>query len=73
MRLPTSLRARRLRGARCAKGWRGVSKASVDFGQVDELMGGSIDTFLADISRQCEQIHGAIFSAYITYGAETVL
>ncbi|HEY4125730.1 MAG TPA: alpha-E domain-containing protein [Rhizomicrobium sp.] len=51
----------------------GRLKASVDFGQVDDLMGGSIDTFLVDISHQCEQIHGAIFSAYITYGAETVL
>lgn len=51
----------------------GRLKASVDFGQVDELMGGSTDRFLTDISDQCEQIHGAIFSAYITYGAETVL
>ena len=51
----------------------GRLKASVDFGQIDELIGGSIDTFLVNITRQCEQIHDAVYAAYIAYGAETVL
>ena len=51
----------------------GRLKASVDFGQIDELIGGTIDTFLANIATQCEQIHDAVYDAYIAYDAETVL
>lgn len=51
----------------------GRLKASVDFGQIDELMAGGIAAFLADITRQCEKIHEALYASFITYGAETVL
>jgi uncharacterized alpha-E superfamily protein len=51
----------------------GRLKAAVDFGQIDELIGGSIDTFLVEITRQCEQIHEAVYTASIADGAETVL
>jgi uncharacterized alpha-E superfamily protein len=51
----------------------GRLKASVDFGRIDELMRGDIDEFLASVNRQCEQIHDAVYEAYIAYGAETVL
>jgi uncharacterized alpha-E superfamily protein len=51
----------------------GRLKASADFTQIEELMSGSIDRFLGDIARQCEQIHDAVYAAYIAYGAETVL
>ncbi len=51
----------------------GRLKSTVDFGQVDELMSGGVAAFLADITKQCEQIHKALYSSYITYGAETVL
>jgi len=52
----------------------GRLKASVDFGQIDELMqGGQIASFLADITRQCEQIHTAVYAAYIAHGAEATL
>ena len=51
----------------------GRLKAAVDFGQVDELMSGGVAAFIADITKQCEQIHKTLYSAYITYGAETVL
>jgi uncharacterized alpha-E superfamily protein len=51
----------------------GRLKATVDFGQIDELMGGGIVPFLADVTRQCEQIHESVHLAYISYGAETVL
>ena len=51
----------------------GKLKAAVDFGQIDDLAGASIDRFLADISKQCEQIHDAVYAAYIVYDAEAVL
>jgi uncharacterized alpha-E superfamily protein len=51
----------------------GRMKAAVDFGQVDELMSGGVAAFIADITRQCEQIHKQLYASYITYGAETVL
>lgn len=51
----------------------GRLKAAVDFGQIDELIGGTIDAFLANITGQCEQIHDAVQTAYIAYDAETVL
>ena len=51
----------------------GRLKASFDFGQIDELMGGSLDVFLANITAQCEQIHNAVYAAYIGYDAETAL
>jgi uncharacterized alpha-E superfamily protein len=51
----------------------GRLKAAVDFGQIADLPGGALDIFLSGISRQCEQIHDAVYSAYIAYDAETVL
>lgn len=51
----------------------GRLKAAVDYGQIDDLTGGSIDTFLAGISRQCEEVHNAVYSAYVGYDAEAVL
>ena len=43
----------------------GRLKASVDFGQIDELMSGGIAAFLADITRQCEKIHEALMHPYM--------
>jgi uncharacterized alpha-E superfamily protein len=51
----------------------GRLKATVDFGQIEELMSGAIMPFLADITHQCEQIHESVHLSYISYGAETVL
>jgi uncharacterized alpha-E superfamily protein len=51
----------------------GKLKASVDFTQIEELLSGSLSAFLADLTRQCEEIHEAVYASYITYGAETVL
>ena len=59
--------------ARVAPGAPPARRAAVDFGQVDELMSGGVAAFIADITKQCEQIHKALYSSYITYGAETVL
>lgn len=51
----------------------GRLKALTDFGQIDEVIGGSIDNFLLEITRHCEQIHDAVYAAYIAYGAEAAL
>ena len=52
----------------------GRLKASVDFGQIDELMAsGQLAGFLADIAAQCEQIHDAVRTSYVTYGAEAMV
>jgi uncharacterized alpha-E superfamily protein len=52
----------------------GRLKASVEFGQIGELMrAGKLAPFLADISQQCEDIHAAVYASYIAYGAETMV
>jgi uncharacterized alpha-E superfamily protein len=51
----------------------GKLKASMDFGHIGELIGGSIEGFLADISVQCERIHSAVYAAYIAYDAEATV
>ncbi len=51
----------------------GRLKAAVDFGQIEDLSTSAIDDFLVDIVRQCEQIHEAVYNAYIGYDAEAVL
>src|SRR5215472_5268944 len=48
----------------------GRLKANVDFSQIEELIGGSLDQFLASITSQCEQIHEAVYASYIAYDAE---
>ena len=80
-----AVRRRKLDAESGEKAWKGPArraaverlagrlKAAVDFGQVDELMSGGVAAFIADITKQCEQIHKALYSSYITYGAETVL
>jgi uncharacterized alpha-E superfamily protein len=59
------------RRARCER-LAGKLKAAIDFGQVEELMGASLAPFLAEVMRQCEQIHGEVYAAYIAYGADAV-
>ena len=52
----------------------GSLRASVDFGQIEELLGGNrLGEFLAGITRQSEDIHHAVYAAYISYGAEAVV
>lgn len=51
----------------------GRLKAAVEFGQISELIrSGGLAAFLGDIAGQCEDIHDAVYSSYISYGAEAV-
>jgi uncharacterized alpha-E superfamily protein len=48
-------------------------QASLDYGQVDEIMAENIHAYLSNIRRQCAQIHAAIQQTYISYPIETAL
>ena len=52
----------------------GRLRASVDYGQIEELRDGNrLAGFLAGITQQSEEIHDAVYAAYISYGAEAVV
>jgi uncharacterized alpha-E superfamily protein len=50
----------------------GRLRASLDYGQVDEIMD-DLHPYLEQIQRQCVQIHTAINSVYVSYPADTAL
>jgi uncharacterized alpha-E superfamily protein len=47
--------------------------ASLDYGQVDEILSDDPHAYLASIVRQCAQIHSALYQTYITYQVESAL
>jgi uncharacterized alpha-E superfamily protein len=47
--------------------------ASLDYGQVDEILSDNPHAYLASIVRQCSQIHSALYQTYITYQVESAL
>jgi uncharacterized alpha-E superfamily protein len=51
----------------------GRLRASLDYGQVDEILGDDPRGYLTGISRQCAQIHGALYQAYIAYQIDAAL
>ena len=61
---PTGGRAERLSGR---------LRASLDYGQVDEILSDDPHAYLAGVSRQCAQIHSAVYQSYISYAIETAL
>lgn len=48
----------------------GRLQARLRYGQIDEIINDSLHAYLADIMRQCDQIHTAIYQAYIEYAIE---
>lgn len=66
---PGAASGRRLQAERLA----GRLKASLDYGQVDELMAGDIDGFLRSVQATCKQIHQAVFDAFIGYSVDELL
>ena len=60
------------RRAACAR-MAGRLKAFVDFSSMDEVAAGGIAPFLASVLKQCEQIHGAVYESYISYGIEDLV
>ncbi len=47
--------------------------ATLDYGQIDELTDNRLYTYLDDIQAQCDQIHGAIYHAYVSYPIEELV
>jgi len=61
--------AKRMQAERLA----GRLKASLDYGQIDELMAGDIDGFLRGIQTSCKQIHQAVYDAFVGYAVDELL
>ena len=51
----------------------GRLRATLGFGQIDEIMAGGLDTYLDGIRRQCGQVHGSMYQTYISYPIEAAL
>lgn len=51
----------------------GRLQASLNFSQMDEIMASGLSPALADIQRQCTQIHHILHQVYIDYPIETAL
>jgi len=51
----------------------GRLRASLDYGQVDEILNDDPHAYLTGVSRQCAQIHAAVYQSYISYSIETAL
>jgi uncharacterized alpha-E superfamily protein len=51
----------------------GRLRATLDFAQIDEIMGGGLEGYLGEIRRQCGQVHGALYQTYISYPIEAAL
>lgn len=47
--------------------------ASLDYAQVDEILGDNPHAYLTGIIRQCSQINAALYQKYITYQIESAL
>jgi uncharacterized alpha-E superfamily protein len=48
----------------------GRLQASLQFTYIDEIIGGGVQEYLADVERQCEGLSSAIYHAYISYPVE---
>ncbi|MCA0352521.1 MAG: alpha-E domain-containing protein [Chloroflexi bacterium] len=51
----------------------GRLQASLDYGQVDEIMADGLSGYLATIQQQCQQIHTNVYQTFISYPVETAL
>jgi uncharacterized alpha-E superfamily protein len=47
--------------------------ASLDYGQLDEILRDGSHNYLTGIGVQCQQIHGALYQTYLSYPIETAL
>ncbi len=51
----------------------GRLRATLGFGQIDEIMSGGLHAYLDTVLRQCAQVHSALHQTYITYPIEAAL
>ena len=51
----------------------GRLRASLDYGQVDEILSDDPHAYLTNVSRQCAQIHSSVYQSYVSYSIDTAL
>ena len=51
----------------------GRLRASLDYGQVDEILSDDPHAYLTSVSRQCAQIHSWVYQSYVSYSIDTAL
>jgi uncharacterized alpha-E superfamily protein len=51
----------------------GKMRATLGFGQIDEILAGGLNAYLDTVRRQCAQVHGALYQTYVTYPIEAAL
>ncbi len=51
----------------------GRLQASLNFSQMDEILADGLSSYLADVQRQCIQIHHVLHQVYIDYPIETAI
>jgi uncharacterized alpha-E superfamily protein len=51
----------------------GRLRATLGFGQIDEIMTGGLEAYLHEILRQCGQVNSALYQTYISYPIEAAL
>jgi uncharacterized alpha-E superfamily protein len=51
----------------------GRLKATLNYGQIDEIMADSPLRYLESVRKQCEQVHAALYQTYITYSIEAAI
>ena len=63
------------KGARASRPERiaGRLRATLDYGQVDEIISDNLHSYLDNIQRQCSAIHISVHHAYIAYSVEAAL
>jgi uncharacterized alpha-E superfamily protein len=47
--------------------------ALLDFGQIDEILADSLQRYVQGVRRQCEEVHAALYEAYISYPIEAAI
>ena len=51
----------------------GRLRATLGFGNIEEIMAGGLDSYLESVLRQCHQVHGALYQTFISYPIEAAL
>jgi uncharacterized alpha-E superfamily protein len=51
----------------------GRLRATLGFGQIDEIITGGLESYLHELLRQCGQVHSALYQTYISYPIEAAL
>jgi uncharacterized alpha-E superfamily protein len=72
-RLEAALRAMAQYSGRPSGGRPERLRASLDYGQVDEILSDDPHAYLTSVSRQCAQIHSSVYQSYVSYSIDTAL